>query len=141
MLKFNNIIAIIPARGGSKGIPRKNIRLLHGKPLIAWTIETALSTSCLKRVIVSTDDEEIAEVAEKYGAEVPFLRPKKYAQDDTTDMPVYEHTLHWLEENERYIPDIVVWLRPTAPLRTSEDIKNAVNILRRLWSRLGTICV
>lgn len=126
---FNNIIAIIPARGGSKGIPKKNIRILHGKPLIAWTIETALSTSCLKRVIVSTDDEEIAEVAKKYEADVPFLRPKEYAQDDTTDMPVYEHTLHWLEENERYIPDIVVWLRPTAPLRISEDIENAVDIL------------
>jgi len=124
-----HILAIIPARGGSKGITRKNIKDLAGKPLIAWTIETALKTACLERIIVSTDDEEIAKIAKAYGSEVPFSRPKEFAHDDTTDMPVYEHTLTWLGENEGYIPDIIVWLRPTAPLRTSEDIEKAVDIL------------
>lgn len=129
-MKFKKkILAIIPARGGSKGVPHKNIKELNGKPLIAWTIETALQTSCIERIIVSTDDKDIADVAKKYGAEVPFLRPKEIALDDTPDMPVYEHTLSWLSDNERYIPDIIVWLRPTAPLRTSEDIEKAVEIL------------
>jgi len=125
----SKILGIIPARGGSKGVPKKNIRRLCGKPLIAWTIEVALQTSCLDRVIVSTDDEEIAEVVRHYGLEVPFLRPKELAQDDTTDMPVYEHTLSWLAKHEKYNPEIIVWLRPTAPLRTSADIEKAVEIL------------
>lgn len=123
------ILAIIPARGGSKGVPRKNIRLLAGKSLIAWTIETALQTPCLGKVIVSTDDQEIAGVARKYGGDVPFLRPIEFARDDTTDMPVYEHALRWLAEHDDYYPDIIVWLRPTAPLRTVEDIEKAVLLL------------
>lgn len=124
------ILAIIPARGGSKGVPKKNIRTLAGKPLIAWTIETALSATCLDRIIVSTDDEGIAKIAKQYGAETPFLRPAEIAMDDTTDMPVYEHALNWMSENERYSPDIVVWLRPTAPLRTVGDIVGAVELLK-----------
>lgn len=122
-------LAIIPARGGSKGIPRKNIKLLAGKPLIAWSIETARNTSCLDRIIVSTDDPEIAEVAREWGAETPFLRPESFALDDTPDKPVYQHALNWLAENEGYCPEIVVWLRPTSPLRRSENIAAAVEKL------------
>ncbi len=123
------ILAIIPARGGSKGVPGKNIKMLAGKPLIAWTIETALSAPCLDRVILSTDDEKILKIGKKYGAETPFLRPASIAGDDTTDMPVYEHALTWLADNEKFYPDIIVWLRPTTPLRTSKDIEQAVDLL------------
>jgi len=123
------ILAIIPARGGSKGVPKKNIKMLAGKPLIAWTIETALSVPCLDRVVLSTDDRKISETAKQYGADVPFLRPEKIALDDTLDMPVYEHALAWLKDNENFSPDIIVWLRPTAPLRIAQDINNALDIL------------
>ena len=133
MLSMNNkkheILAIIPARGGSKGVPRKNIKPLAGKPLIGWTIETALKTSCINRVIVSTDDEEIAKIAKKHGADLPFMRPAEFASDTASDMPVYEHALQWLNEHEQYQPDIIVWLRPTSPLRTSEDIEIAIQKL------------
>lgn len=124
-----HILAIIPARVGSKEIPRKNIKDLAGKPLIAWTIETALNTPCLERVIVSTDDQKIASIARRFGSDVPFLRPHEFARNDTPDLPVYQHALTWLDENENYRPEIVVWLRPTAPMRTSEDIQGAVNKL------------
>jgi len=124
-----NILSIIPARGGSKRVAHKNIRTLAGKPLIAWTIETAISCQRLDRVIVSTDDEEIVDIARKYGAETPFVRPAELAQDDTPDLPVCKHTLSWLTRHENFCPDIVVWLRPTAPLRIIEDIDNAINLL------------
>ncbi len=120
------ILALIPARGGSKGIPGKNIRHLAGRPLICWTIDTALATSVLDRIIVTTDDREIAAIARQAGADVPFLRPAELARDETTDMPVYHHALQWLADEERYLPDIVVWLRPTAPLRIPVDIEQAV---------------
>ena len=123
------ILALIPARGGSKGVPRKNIRLVAGKPLIAWTIEAAKACSQLSRVIVSTDDKEIARVGRDSGAEVPFLRPAEFAQDATPDLPVFRHALEWLAEHDGFRPDLVVWLRPTAPLRTSQDIGEAVRIL------------
>jgi CMP-N-acetylneuraminic acid synthetase len=130
MIKSDNkILCIIPARGGSKGVHRKNIRPIGGKPLIGWTIEVALNTSCIDRIIVSTDDEEIADIVKDYGIEVPFLRPKELGQDDTPDMPVYEHTLTWLTKHEHYNPEIIIWLRPTSPLRTSTDIENAVQML------------
>ncbi|MFN4955881.1 MAG: cytidylyltransferase domain-containing protein, partial [Aphanizomenon sp.] len=124
-----NVIAIIPARGGSKGVPRKNIRLLGDKPLIAWTIETSLRSKILDRVIVSTDDHDIAELSVKVGAEIPFLRPSELAKDDTPDLPVYLHILDYLAKQENYHPDVVVWLRPTSPLRLAEDVENTVNIL------------
>jgi len=117
-----SMIAIIPARGGSKRIPKKNLCNLKGKPLIAWTIETALSSS-ISRVIVSTDNTEIAEVSSYYGAEVPFIRPPELAEDTTSDLPVCLHTLNFLERKENYIPEIVVWLRPTSPLRIINDIE------------------
>ena len=139
--KRKKILAIIPARGGSKGVIRKNIHQLAGKPLIAWTIETALSCSFLDRVIVSTDDEMIRNVAIGYGAEAPFKRPSEFAQDNTSDLPVYQQTLSWLRINQDYCPEIVVWLRPTSPLRSSRDIHDAVILLEKTnadWARTIT---
>jgi N-acylneuraminate cytidylyltransferase len=126
---MTEILALIPARGGSKGIPRKNIRNFAGYPLIAWSIAAGLQAKSVSRVIVSTDDEEIASVAHEYGAEAPFLRPLELAQDRTTDLPVFEHTLKWLEDIEGYKPDIVIQLRPTSPIRPVDCIDSAVKIL------------
>ena len=122
-------LAIIPARGGSKGIPCKNIRNFAGYPLIAWSIAAAKQSKSVTRVIVSTDDEEIASVARQFGAETPFLRPAEFAQDKTTDLPVFEHALKWLDENEGYKPDVVVQLRPTSPIRPRGLVDKAVEIL------------
>jgi len=127
----NKILAIIPARGGSKRVPRKNIKILGGKPLLAYSIEHSQSSKYINRTIVSTEDEEIAQIAKKYGAEVPFMRPKELAQDDTTDFPVFEHVLNWLKENENYLPDVVVQLRPTSPLRKVEDVDGAIELLMK----------
>jgi YrbI family 3-deoxy-D-manno-octulosonate 8-phosphate phosphatase len=126
---MTEILALIPARGGSKGIPRKNIRNFAGFPLIAWSIAAGKQASCVTRVVVSTDDEEIAAVARECGAETPFLRPSALAQDNTTDLPVFEHALEWLEENEGYQPDIVIQLRPTSPIRPKDCVDHAVQIL------------
>jgi YrbI family 3-deoxy-D-manno-octulosonate 8-phosphate phosphatase len=122
-------LALIPARGGSKGIPRKNIKSFAGYPLIAWSIAAAKQSRLVTRVIVSTDDEEIAAVARAWGAETPFLRPDELAQDKTTDLPVFEHALKWLEDVEGYHPDIVVQLRPTSPFRPHDMVDAAVSIL------------
>src|SRR5512142_2828913 len=122
-------LALIPARGGSKGIPRKNIRLFAGYPLIAWSIAAAKQSTSVRRVIVSTDDPEIAAVAREYGAETPFLRPSELAQDHTTDLPVFEQALAWLEENEGYQPEVVIQLRPTSPIRPKDCVDSAVKIL------------
>lgn len=126
---MTEILALIPARGGSKGIPHKNIRNFAGYPLIAWSIAAAKQASCVTRLIVSTDDEEIASVAREYGAETPFLRPSEFAQDQTTDLPVFEHALDWLEKNENYIPKFVIQLRPTSPIRPQDCVDSAVKIL------------
>ena len=126
---MTEVLAIIPARGGSKGIPRKNIRDFAGYPLIAWSIAAGLKSELVTRVIVSTDDEEIAAVARAWGAETPFLRPAEFAQDKTTDLPVFEHALKWLAENENYHPDVVVQLRPTSPIRPIGLVDDAVRIL------------
>jgi YrbI family 3-deoxy-D-manno-octulosonate 8-phosphate phosphatase len=123
------VLALIPARGGSKSIPRKNIRLFAGHPLVAYSIAAGLQASRVTRTIVSTDDEEIAEVARKYGAETPFLRPAEFAQDNTTDLPVFQHALGWLQEHEGYQPDIVVQLRPTSPIRPTDCVDAAVQLL------------
>lgn len=123
------VLAIIPARGGSKGIPRKNIRPFAGYPLIAWSIAAARQAQSVTRLIVSTDDAEIAAVAREYGAEVPFLRPAELAQDQTPDWPVFEHALRWLAEREGYRPEIVVQLRPTSPIRPPWCVDEAVRIL------------
>jgi YrbI family 3-deoxy-D-manno-octulosonate 8-phosphate phosphatase len=123
------ILALIPARGGSKSIPRKNIKPLAGHPLIAYSIAAALHSKQVTRTIVSTDDEEIALIAQKYGAEAPFLRPSEFALDNTTDFPVFIHALGWLKENESYQPDILIQLRPTSPIRPPETVDQAVQIL------------
>ncbi|MBL0346940.1 acylneuraminate cytidylyltransferase [Candidatus Villigracilis affinis] len=126
---MTNILALIPARGGSKGIPRKNIRNFAGYPLIAWSIAAAKQSELVTRIIVSTDDEEIAAVAREWGAETPFLRPAEFAQDKTTDLPVFEHALKWLEDVEGYRPDIVIQLRPTSPIRPHAMVDDAIRIL------------
>ena len=126
MVRETEVIAIIPARGGSKTIPRKNILPFAGHPLIAYSIQAGLASQMINRVIVSTDDSEIAQVAGEYGAEVPFTRPAEYAQDHTPDFPVFDHALSWLEENEGYRPDLAVQLRPTSPLRRVHHIDQAV---------------
>ncbi len=120
------VLALIPARGGSKSIPRKNIRLFAGHPLIAYSIAAGLQAERVMRVIVSTDDEEIAAISRQYGAETPFLRPAEYSQDHTADLPVFQHALHWLAEQQNYHPEIVVQLRPTSPLRRVAHIDLAV---------------
>ncbi|MBU3190620.1 acylneuraminate cytidylyltransferase family protein [Clostridium bowmanii] len=124
-----DILAIIPARGGSKGILRKNIKILNGKPLIAYTIEEALKSKYIKRVIVSTEDEEIASISKAYGSEVPFLRPKELANDDTATIDCILHMLDSLREKERYIPKYVCLLQCTSPLRTVEDIDGTIEKL------------
>ena len=123
------VLAVIPARGGSKGIPRKNIKNFAGHPLIAYSIEAGLQAQMVTRVIVTTDDEEIAAVARQYGAEVPFLRPQEYAQDQTLDLPVFQHLTQWFAENEGYHPDVVVQLRPTSPVRPPTLVDEAVCML------------
>jgi N-acylneuraminate cytidylyltransferase len=126
---MTEILALIPARGGSKGIPRKNIRTFAGYPLVAWSIAAGLQAKSVSRVIVSTDDEEIAAVAREYGAETPFMRPRELAQDRTTDLPVFQHALKCLEDIEAYKPRIVVQLRPTSPIRPMDCVDGAVRIL------------
>lgn len=123
------VLALIPARGGSKGLPRKNIAPFLGRPLIAWSIDAARGAASVTRTIVSTDDDEIAIVARREGAEVPFMRPAELAHDDTLDLPVFLHALEWLGTNESYRPDLIVHLRPTTPLRTSAMIDEGVKAL------------
>jgi N-acylneuraminate cytidylyltransferase len=126
---MTEILALIPARAGSKGILHKNIRSFAGYPLIAWSIAAGLQARSISRVIVSTDEEEIAAVARQHGADVPFLRPSALAQDHTLDLPVFEHALQWLEDNQGYRPDVVVQLRPTSPIRPRDMVDGAVRIL------------
>jgi N-acylneuraminate cytidylyltransferase len=123
------VLAIIPARSGSKGIPRKNIRLFAGYPLIAYSIAAGLQAGLVTRVLVTTDDEEIAETARQYGAETPFLRPAELAGDTTPDLPVFAHALTWLAEHGNFIPEAVVHLRPTSPIRPLEIVDDAVRHL------------
>lgn len=121
-----NTFALIAARGGSKGIPRKNIKAIAGKPLICWTIEAALRSSLLNAVVVSTDDLEIAELARQAGAQVPFMRPAELAQDQT---PGLDPVLHALDQLPQY--DSVLLLQPTSPLRTTDDIDGCLNLVMR----------
>ena len=123
------ILALIPARGGSKGIPRKNLLMLEGKPLIAYSIEHALTSRYITRTIVSTDDSEIAEVASRFGAEVPFMRPAEFAQDLSPDIDVFRHALTWLHDHQAYACELVVHLRPTGPVRRVELIDEAIEMI------------
>ncbi|MBI4062710.1 MAG: acylneuraminate cytidylyltransferase family protein [Elusimicrobia bacterium] len=129
MYKNWKILALITARGGSKGVPKKNIRPLGGVPLIAHSIVTARQCCYVDRTIVSTDDPEIQKVAESYQAEIPFLRPAELADDLVPDYPVIQHCLDWLREHEAYQPDIIVHLRPTGPLRKARDVEKGVELL------------
>ena len=124
---MKNILAIIPARGGSKGLPGKNIKCIAGHPLIAYSIKAALESPSITRVIISTDSDEIAKVASIYGAEVPFIRPAELAGDLSTDLEVFTHALEWLKKNENYQPDLVVQLRPTSPVRFIHDIEICIH--------------
>ncbi|MBU0568838.1 acylneuraminate cytidylyltransferase family protein [bacterium] len=129
MSTTTSVCAIIPARGGSKGIPGKNIVPLAGKPLLAYSIEHAHASNYIERVIVSTDDEAIAQVAVSLGAEAPFTRPAELAGDEVLDLPVFQHALAWLKEHKSYEPEIIVHLRPTSPLREAMQIDEAIQLL------------
>jgi len=126
MNKKHNILAVITARGGSKGIPNKNIKELGGKPLICYSIKSAKKSKLLTHTIVSTDDEKIADVARRCGGDVPFMRPKQLAQDKTPHLPVMQHAVKFMEEKEGIIFDFVVILQPTSPFRTGEDIDGTI---------------
>ena len=125
---MGTVLGLITARGGSKGIPGKNVALLAGKPLIAWTIQAAAQSNQLSRVVVSTDDNEIAQVSRQWGAEVPFVRPVELAMDSSPHVPVVEHAVEWLESHEGARFDYVLLLQPTSPLRSPEDIDNAISL-------------
>lgn len=124
------VLAVIPARSGSKSVIDKNIRLINGKPMIAYSIEHGLKSPSIDRVIVSTDSEIYAAIAKQYGAEVPFIRPAEYATDTALDLDVFKHALSYLKESENYVPDIVVQLRPTYPIRKIQDIENMIKYLK-----------
>lgn len=124
-------MGVIPARGGSKGLPHKNILPLGGKPVLAYTIEAALAAKSLDRVILSTDSQEIADIGKEYGAEVPFLRPAEMATDSAHPTAVLEHAVNHLEEREGYAVELVVTLQPTSPLRSAENIDQTVDCLKR----------
>ena len=135
MINGKSLLAIIPARGGSKGLLGKNIKELCGKPLIAWTIEQATSCSDIDRIVVSTDDRGIAEVAEKYGAEVPFMRPSELATDTASTIDVIFHAINWLKKHEDFRPEYILLLQPTSPLRSGEDINGAIQTLKNKDAR------
>jgi N-acylneuraminate cytidylyltransferase len=123
------VMALIPARGGSKSVPRKNLLQVAGKPLIAYSILHAQRCSSITRIVVSTDDDEIAEVARSFGAEVPFKRPAEAASDTATDYMVFQHALEHLAAHEAYVPELVVHLRPTGPVREPQLIERAVQLM------------
>lgn len=138
---MSDIIGLITARGGSKAIPRKNVRLVAGKPLIAWTIEAASYSLRLSQLVVSTDDQEIAAIARKWGARVPFLRPAELALDNSPHIPVVVHAIEWLESHEQLRCDYVLLLQPTSPLRSGEDIENAIQLaLERDADSVVSVC-
>ena len=123
-------VAIIPARGGSKGIPRKNVKRLNGKPLIGYIIETALKVDEIDRVIVSTEDPEIVAVAKEFGAEVPFMRPEELAGDEIGTLPVLQHAINYLEKKENYKPDVIVLLYATSPMLSNSRIGEAIRLIK-----------
>ena len=126
-----NIVGIIPARGGSKGVPKKNIRTLGGYPMIAYSIILGQLAKNINRCIVSTDSQEIADISKTFGADVPFLRPAEYASDKSKDIEFFKHAIDWFRENEGYIPEYWIQLRPTTPLRDPAIIESAINAIIR----------
>jgi len=129
MVHGKTVLALVPARGGSKGLVRKNVLPFNGRPLICWTVEQARAAQTVDRVMVSTDDTEIAAAARDCGAEVPFMRPGALAQDATGSVEVIMHALEWLKSNESYVPDLIILLQATTPLRTAGDIDECVRLL------------
>ena len=127
----NDILALIPARGGSKGVPGKNIKLLGGYPLIAYSICASRLSKDIARTVVSTDSTEIADIARRYGAEGPFMRPPGISQDDSTDLELFQHAINWFDENEKQTPRIIVHLRPTTPFREPSKIDNAIDSIEK----------
>jgi CMP-N,N'-diacetyllegionaminic acid synthase len=125
------VLGVITARAGSKGLPGKNVKLLAGKPLLAYTIEAARASGALDAVILSTEDEQIAELGRQLGCDVPFIRPRDLAQDETPHLPVIQHAVRWMRDRANYSPDAVMILQPTSPLRKPEDIRAAVELLDR----------
>lgn len=126
---MSTLLGLIAARGGSRGIPRKNLALLCGRPLLAYTCEAALGSRRLTRVVLSTDDDEIATVGRACGVEVPFQRPAELARSETPSLPVALHGVRWLREHEAFEPDVVVLLQPTSPLRRAEHIDEALDAM------------
>lgn len=124
-----NILGIIGIRSGSKGVPNKNIRKIMGKHLIGWILEKAKDSKYINKLVVSTDSAEYAEIAKNYGAEIPCLRPKILAKDDSPEIDFIRHTLNFLRDNENYIPDIVVRMMATVPLQITKDIDSVIEIL------------
>ena len=123
-------VAIIPARGGSKRIPRKNIKEFCGKPMIAWSIQAAIESGCFDRVIVSTDDQEIADIAKQWGAEVPFIRPAELSDDHTGTIPVIAHAVNWLRDTG-YLPTAVCCIYATAPFMQPQDLQRGEQALQQ----------
>ena len=136
MAIIDNTVCVIPARGGSKGIPRKNIKIFNGKPLISYTIETALKSPSIDRVIVSTDDAEIAEIAKEFGAEVPFMRPAHLATDRSPTIETIRHAVSFLESEEKYYSFIAI-LEPTSPLRLVDDVEAGIQKIKE--GRVDTV--
>ena len=136
------ILVIVPARCGSKGLPNKNILPLNGHPLLSYSIAAGLQTPEVTRVVCSTDSMEISKIAQDYGADVPFLRPSELAQDNSRDIGAFQHALEWLRYNDDYVPDLVINLRPTSPIRFVEDIQKAINLINSnsLIDSVRSIC-
>lgn len=131
MIEDLSVLAVIPARAGSKGLAQKNLLNLNGHPLVAWSIMAGLESKYIDSVLVSTDSCEIQEIAQEYGAEAPFLRPSKLAQDNSSSYKVVEHAIHFLRENQGREYDYIALLEPTSPLRTAEDIDEAILLLHQ----------
>jgi CMP-N-acetylneuraminic acid synthetase len=130
LFKDRKVLGLICARGGSKGVPKKNIKLLGGKPLIGWSIETATQCTFFDRVVVSTDSQEIANIAMHYGAEVPFIRPAKLAEDESPEWLSWQHALKKLEELDQYRADYLIVLPPTSPFRSHEDVEQGFDLIK-----------
>jgi len=125
------VLGLVTARAGSKGLPGKNLKALAGKPLLAYTVQAAKASGAIDRLILSSEDEAIADAGTRLGCDVPFMRPRDLAQDDTPHLPVVQHAVRWMEERANYQPDAVMILQPTSPLRTAADIRAAVELLDR----------
>ncbi len=136
-----NVVALIQARGGSKGVPGKNIRPLGGYPLIAWSVVACKLCKNIDRVVISTDSHEIADIGKKYGAEVPFMRPAEFATDTANDLDVIKHALGWFKDVEKRIPDLIIQIRPTTPLREPSLMDDAIRLMQKHPEATGLLSV